>query len=103
MSRIGYFASPIILVGLSTAYLFYKKWSSGSKYSSNAEIESVAVSLKKRRSILLLLTAFETLGWLYQFIQFSLGSDNQDPYHSLNLAIQFITWVCELLYSITKR
>ncbi|GAA5796465.1 hypothetical protein HPULCUR_001837 [Helicostylum pulchrum] len=97
MSRIGYFASPIILVGLSTAYLFYKKWSSGSKYSSNAEIESVAVSLKKRRSILLLLTAFETLGWLYQFIQFSLGSDNQDPYHSLNLAIQFITWVCELL------
>ncbi|KAI9257101.1 hypothetical protein EDC94DRAFT_615397 [Helicostylum pulchrum] len=100
--RIGYFASPIILVGLSTAYLFYKKWSSGSKYSSNAEIESVAVSLKKRRSILLLLTAFETLGWLYQFIQFSLGSDNQDPYHSLNLAIQFITWLNLLVLSFTS-
>lgn len=51
------------------------------------------MSLAKRRSILLLLTGFETVGWLYQFIQHSLGSSHHTLYDSLSLVTLFITWV----------
>lgn len=93
--RIAHAISPIIVVGLSTVYLILKRWRLSSKYTSNAEIESITVSLVKRRAILISVAAFETIGWLYQFIQYSLGSDQQDLYDALNLAIMSITWVCK--------
>lgn len=96
-------ASPITIVGLSTLYLIYKRWfSDNSKYPTNATIESLTVSIGKRRFILLLLTGLQSLGWLYEFVQHSFRSSHQEMYDSFSLLSLFITWSILFVLSFTS-
>lgn len=82
---------PAVITGLGIALLSYKRYKSR-KYASSDEVDELIVSLKKRRSILISLTALESIGWLYFFVQNTLNS-NQNVYDALSLAALFITWV----------
>lgn len=100
--RIAEAASPIVVVALSTIYLVHKRWNNYSKYVTNTVIESLTVSISKRRLILLLATACQTLGWLYEFVQHSFKSSHQELYGSFSFLTLFLTWSILFVLSFTS-
>jgi hypothetical protein len=56
-------------------------------------MESVTVSLQKRKLALILFSALQTIGCLLQFLQHSLRPDEQDLYDTLASVTIFFTWV----------
>ncbi|KAI8098172.1 uncharacterized protein B0P05DRAFT_520779 [Gilbertella persicaria] len=91
---------PLVITGLSIVYLSLKRYHT--KYPTTPEIESITVSLEKRRSALIFLTGFEAIGWLYLFAQYSLKPANHDFYDSMTLVAFLINWLSLLVLSFTS-
>lgn len=98
--RLAYALSPLVITGLSVLFLSCKRY--GSKYATFTEVESITVSLQKRKIALILLTGIQTAHWLYQFIQYALASHHHNLTNSLSLLSLFITWLTLFVLSVAS-
>ncbi|KAI8640714.1 hypothetical protein BD408DRAFT_444931 [Parasitella parasitica] len=100
LSRIANAILPTLITISSILFLAYKRY--GSKYATFAEIDSITISIQKRRLALMLFTSIQTVNWLCQFIQHSLESTYHHLSKSLSLACLFVTWLTLLVLSFTS-
>lgn len=101
--RIAEAVLPFVVVGLSTIYLVYKRWhKDNTKYVTSTETVSLTVSISKRRLILLLLTAIQSVVWLVKFVQQSFHSNHEVLEGSINLLSLFMAWSTLFVLSFTS-
>lgn len=73
-------------------YLAIERYRNHNKYNSTTEIQSIVVSIKKRKIAIVLLTGILFAGWLYETLKYVL-SGHYELHDILNLITYSISWV----------
>jgi hypothetical protein len=76
----------------SIGYLAIERYRNHNKYNSTTEIQSIVVSIKKRKITIVLLTGILFAGWLYETLKYVL-SGHYELHDILNLITYSISWV----------
>ncbi|KAI9486755.1 MAG: hypothetical protein EXX96DRAFT_550463 [Benjaminiella poitrasii] len=92
--------SSIVVTSISIIYLIYKR--RGNDYIVTPQLESITISIKKRKLFLLFFSAVGTSGWLLYLVNYIFGSEEKNAFGILNIASLFVTWGTLLVLSFSS-